>query len=176
MDSLAEAAHVIGQEYVVLPAIPEEKRQTIDDYKLMAETFNSIGEAAKRNGVKFAYHNHGYGFKPVGGKIPIEIIYKQTDPELVFFELDLFWTASAGVDLVTQLEKYPCRFKMLHIKDMKEQKQFSGDGGSSSEWFSFFPNMAIVGDGVLNIKKIIKKAEDIGVKHFFLELDFGGET
>lgn len=171
MDRLGEAANFIEAEYVVLPAIPEEKRQTPDDYKRIAESFNSIGEAAKSNGIKFAYHNHGYGFQPVDGIVPLELIYEQTDPELVFFELDLFWTASAGTNPATLLDKYPNRFRMLHIKDMKEQKQFSGDGGSTSEWFELFPNMTIVGDGVLDLKGIIRKAEDIGVEHFFVELD-----
>lgn len=171
IEELAEAANIIGSKYVVLPAIPEDKRQDLDDYKRMAETFNSIGEAAQRNGVKFAYHNHGYGFQPVEGKVPVEMIYEQTDPELVFFELDLFWTTAAGVDPAALLDRYPNRFRMLHIKDMKEKKQFSGDGGSSSEWFALFPNMTSVGEGVLDIKGIIRKAENIGVQHFFVELD-----
>ena len=84
MDKLGEAAHVLGSEFVVLPAIPQDKRKTLDDYKRMAEAFNKIGEAAKRNGVKLAYHNHGYGWKAVNGQVPIKLILDGTDSSLVF--------------------------------------------------------------------------------------------
>jgi len=70
MDPLAEAAHILGSTYVVLPAIPPDKRQSLDDYRKMADAFNSIGEKAKKAGVKFAYHNHGYGLKPLNGRSP----------------------------------------------------------------------------------------------------------
>ena len=104
MDKLGEAAQVLGNTYVVLPSIPADKRKTLDDYKKMAESFNKIGEAAKKQGIKFAYHNHGYGWKEVDGQIPLELIFANTDPSLVFFEMDLFWTTAGGADPVTFLK------------------------------------------------------------------------
>ena len=85
MNKLGEAARILGNTYVVLPAIPAEKRKTLDDFKIMAEAFNKIGEEAKKEGIKFAYHNHGYGLKEVNGQIPLELIFANTDPSLVFF-------------------------------------------------------------------------------------------
>jgi hypothetical protein len=90
MDKLGEAGHDLGNEFVVLPAIPPTKRKTLDDYKKMAESFNSIGAAAKKVGLKFAYHNHGYGLKPMDGQIPLNIILDGTDSSLVFLEMDLY--------------------------------------------------------------------------------------
>ena len=171
MDKLGEAAHILGQKYVTLPAIPQEFRKNIDDYKRIADTFNKIGESAKKNGVKFGYHNHGYGIKPMDGKIGLDIIFENTDPNLVFFEMDVFWTTAGGADPIEYLNKYPKRYKMLHIKDMTEKKQFSGDGGDASQWIPLFPFMASAGEGVLDIKGIIKKAKEIGVEHYFVEQD-----
>jgi sugar phosphate isomerase/epimerase len=171
MDKLGEAAHVLGHEYVVLPAIPEEKRQTLDDYKRIAETFNKIGENAKKVGLKFGYHNHGYGLKVVNGQIPLQIILDQTDPNLVFFEMDIYWTSAGGASPIEYLEKYPNRYHMLHLKDMKEKKQFSGDGSNAAQWIELFPYMTTAGDGVLNVKNIVEKALSVGVKHFFVEQD-----
>ncbi|MES2796510.1 MAG: sugar phosphate isomerase/epimerase [Bacteroidota bacterium] len=171
MDKLGEAAHVLGQKYVTLPSIPDELRKNLDDYKRIAETFNKIGENAKKNGIKFGYHNHGYGIKPMEGQIPLQIILDQTDPNLVFFELDIFWTASGGADPIDYLTKYPNRYKMLHLKDMKEKKEFSGDGGNASQWIPLFGNMTTAGDGVLDLKGIVNKAKDIGVEHYFVEQD-----
>ena len=64
MVELAKASHIIGAKYVVLPFIPESERLNLDSYKKMAERFNEIGRQAKEEGVKFAYHNHGYGLIP----------------------------------------------------------------------------------------------------------------
>lgn len=171
MDKLGEAAQVLGYKYVVLPAIPDEKRKTLDDYKRIAEAFNRIGESAKKVGLKFAYHNHGYGIKPVNGQVPLEIVYEQTDPELVFFELDIYWTSAGGADPIAWLDRYGKRYRLIHLKDMKEKKQFSGDGGDASQWIALFPFMTTAGDGVLGVKEIVKKAESVGVRHFYVEQD-----
>lgn len=171
MTDLGKARETIGFEYVVLPAIPDERRKTLDDYKKMAETFNSIGKQAKDVGLKFAYHNHGYGLSEVGGIIPLQLILDHTDPELVFFEMDLFWTISGKADPIAYFEKYPNRYRMMHVKDMKENKTFSGDGGDASQWIPLFSNMTSAGSGVVDLKTIIPTAKKYGVKHFFVEQD-----
>ena len=175
MNKLGEAAQVMGNTYVVLPAIPPEKRKTLDDYKKMAEAFNQIGESAKKQGIKFAYHNHGYGWKEINGQIPVELIFTNTDPSLVFFEMDLFWTTAGGADPVTLLEKYKNRYPLMHIKDMKKKVHFSGDGGDSKQWIELFPEMTTAGNGVLDLKTIVSKAKENGVKHFIVEQDMVNE-
>ena len=171
MDKLGEAAAVLGHNYVALPAIPEEKRRSLDDYKRIAETFNRIGEKAKKEGIKFAYHNHGYGLQPVNGKIPMEIIFSNTDPELVFFEMDIFWTTAGGADPIDLLQKYRGRYHLLHLKDMKPKSLFSGDGSDPTQWMELFPLMTTAGDGELGVAQIVKTALSTGVKHFFVEQD-----
>jgi len=175
MDKLGESARVIGNTYVVLPAIPPDKRKTLDDYKKMAEAFNQIGESAKKQGIKFAYHNHGYGWKEMDGQIPVELIFAHTDPSLVFFEMDLFWTTAGGADPVTLLEKYKNRYPLMHVKDMKKKVHFSGDGGDSKQWIELFPEMTTAGNGVLDLKTIVSKAKENGVKHFIVEQDMVSE-
>lgn len=171
MDKLGEAAQILGHEYVVLPAIPEDKRKTLDDYKRMADTFNKIGESAKKAGVKFGYHNHGYGLNTVDGQVPLQVLLDNTDPQLVFLEMDIYWTSAGGADPIAYLEKYGNRYRMLHLKDMKEKKRFSGDGSTAPQWFELFPYMTSAGDGVLGVKAIVEKANALGVKHFFVEQD-----
>ena len=171
MDKLGEAARVLGNTYVVLPSIPPENRKTLDDYKKMAESFNKIGESAKAQGVKFAYHNHGYGLKEVNGQIPLEIIFSNTDPSLVFFEMDLYWTTAGGGDPIALLEKYKGRYPLMHVKDMVKKVHFSGDGGDPKQWIELFPYMTTAGNGVLDLKSIITKAKENGTKHFIVEQD-----
>lgn len=171
MGPLAEAAHVLGARYVVLPAIPDEFRKTTEDYHTIAETFNKIGAAAKKEGIAFAYHNHGYGLNRTEGKMPLDIIFAETDPSLVFFEMDIFWTVAGGIDPVELLTKHKGRYKMMHVKDMKEKKQFAGDGGDARQWISLFPYMTACGNGVLPLRDIIATAKKNGTDHFFVEQD-----
>lgn len=175
MDQLGEAGDELGFRYVGLPAIPEEKRKTLDDYKRMADAFNKIGEQAKKVGLRFAYHNHGYGLKEVDGQIPLNLVLDRTDPDLVFFEMDIYWTAAGGANPLDYLVEYPTRYHLMHVKDMKEKKRFSGEGGSPNEWVELFPFMTTAGDGVLDIKSIVSKGRTIDVKHFFVEQDMVAE-
>jgi sugar phosphate isomerase/epimerase len=171
MEGLAKASSTLGFEYVVLPAIPEEKRKTLDDYKRVADDFNKIGESARKHNLKFAYHNHGYGFKELEGKIPVDMLLDLTDPKNVFLEMDIYWTVAGGVDPVNYLKKYKSRYHLMHVKDMKEKKTFSGDGGTSDQWIEMFPYMTTAGSGALDLKKIVAEAQSSGVKHFFVEQD-----
>jgi sugar phosphate isomerase/epimerase len=171
MNKLGEAARILGNTYVVLPAIPAEKRKTPDDFKIMADAFNKIGEEAKKEGIKFAYHNHGYGLKEVNGQIPLELIFANTDPSLVYFEMDLYWTTAGGADPIALLDKYKNRYPLMHIKDMIKKVHFSGDGGDPKQWIELFPYMTTAGSGVLDLRSIIIKAKENGVKHFIVEQD-----
>jgi sugar phosphate isomerase/epimerase len=175
MNKLGEAAQVLGNTYVVLPAIPADKRKTLDDFKKIADDFNKIGDAAKKAGVKFAYHNHGYGLQAMDGQIPLELLFNNTDPSLVFFEMDLFWTTAGGADPVLLLERHKNRYHLIHIKDMMKKVHFSGDGGDSKQWIELFPFMTTAGNGVLDLKTILSKAKENGVKHFIVEQDMVNE-
>lgn len=171
MSQLAEAAHTIGFKYVVLPSLPAENRKTLDDYKKTIDIFNKIGEQAVKSGLRFGYHNHGYGLQEVEGKIPVQMIIENTDPKYVFLEMDLFWTVAGGVDPIAWLQKYPGRYKMMHVKNMKQKVKFSGDGGDSQQWIELFPQMSTADTGALDLKSIIGAAKKSGVEHFFVEQD-----
>lgn len=171
MPQLAAAAKTLGAEYVVLPAIPDELRKTLDDYKRIAETFNAIGKAANHEGVHFAYHNHGYGIVPVNGQVPLKLILDGTDPDAVFFEMDLYWTIAGGADPLQYLDAYASRYKMMHVKDMAKKVHFSGDGGDAKQWIELFPYMTTAGSGIIDLPAILTKAKASGVQHFFVEQD-----
>ncbi len=171
MDEIGKAGDQLGFEYIGLPAIPEEKRKTLDDYKRVAEELNEIGEKAKKAGLKFAYHNHGYGLNEIDGQIPLKIIFDQTDPNLVFFEMDIYWTVAGGADPIDYLRSYPGRYHLMHIKDMKKKIRFSGDGSRPSQWIELFPYMTSAGEGVLDIPSIISVGQKNGVRHFYVEQD-----
>ncbi len=171
MEAFAAAKMVLGFEYVTLPAIPDDRRKKLDDYKRMAETFNRIGENARKIGLKFTYHNHGYGLQEVDGEVPFEVMINATDPNLVFLEMDIFWTIAGRANPVDYLKKYAGRYHLMHLKDMKPKTHFSGDGSDAAQWMALFPHMTTAGDGELDLAAIVKTAQANGAKHYFVEQD-----
>ena len=171
LEDMARASEVLGFEYVILPAIPQERRTSMEDYKSLAELFNIIGKRARELNLKFGYHNHGYGLSDMEGQIPLQYLIENTDPEWVFLEMDVFWTTAGRADPIEYLTKYPDRYHLMHVKDMKELRTFSGDGGDPGQWMELFPAMCSAGDGVIELDKIIPTAIKSGVKHFMVEQD-----
>ncbi|HKI95261.1 MAG TPA: sugar phosphate isomerase/epimerase [Gemmatimonadales bacterium] len=151
-----EASRVIGLEYLTTPWIPAERRKTLDDWRRVADAFNAIGKAAKRAGFKFAFHNHDYEFQPVSGTIPYDVLLTHTDPELVNFEMDIYWIVKGGQDPLAYFARYPGRFPMLHLKDMAAS---AGHG------------FADVGQGTIDFPPIFRHAGPAGVRYYFVEND-----
>jgi sugar phosphate isomerase/epimerase len=85
--------------------------------------------------------------------------------------MDTFWTIAAGADPIKYLDTNPGRYKMMHVKDMTKQVNFSGDGGNAQQWVELFPFITDAGSGMLDLKTILSHAKKSGVDHFILEND-----
>ncbi len=157
-DQLAETLEynkTINNSLIICPYIPEEMRQSGDDYRKLAELLNEIGAACLQEGFTFAYHNHAFEFEKYGDKTGFEILYKNTDPAYVKMELDCFWALYAGYDPNDIIQTYGDRVVSLHIKDIKKR----GNENVSTE----------IGNGHLDIEEIIKTSNDNLVKWFVIE-------
>jgi sugar phosphate isomerase/epimerase len=173
IDEVLKAATTIGHKYLICPMIlgPD-----IDTYKNAAEKFNRIGESCKKAGIKFGYHNHSQEFHDFNGERPIDVLMERTDPDLVIFELDLFWTTVAGVDPAKFIKKHADRIRLVHIKDMARKME-----APSTDWRVFtdmsigreiLTNQTIVGEGIIDFKSILSTAEKEGIQHYIIESDF----
>ena len=89
----------------------------IDFVKRRCELFNRVGELCRERGMRYYYHNHFQEFQRFGDKTVYEIIMENTDPELVFAEMDTFWITRGGADPVELIERYRDRLLLLHQKD-----------------------------------------------------------
>lgn len=133
---------------------------TAADWRWNAEQFNKIGAEVKKAGLQFGYHNHGSEFKEFDGKIAFDEILRGTDPELVVMEMDCGWVANAGHDPVDYLKRFPGRFHLLHVKDLKKGfKPNTGFDISGTE----------IGNGALDWPRIFAAAKAAGVKGYFVE-------
>jgi len=167
--SVIESSKVIGQSYIVCPWIPEEIRKQPDGWKRAIDTFNHAGEISKKSGIQFAYHNHWFEFLPVNGKLPYDMLLEQCDPDLVKMELDLCWITVAGADPLTYFNRYPGRFPLVHVKDMKKLPKVSASGGQ--DFGDSLKDMTAVGSGIIDWKRIFGQSEKAGIKHYIVEHD-----
>lgn len=138
---------------------------TIDDFKKTAELANQIGAKAKQAGLQYAYHNHNFEFKDRGnGQIGYDVLLKETDPELVKFELDCGWIVTAGYNPVDYFKKYPNRYRMIHVKDFVAGTKPTTDLGGESR-----PKGTELGKGHIDYKPIFAAAGPAGVEYYFSE-------
>src|SRR6476620_189781 len=164
-----EAAKVVGHEYLVNPWIDEDIRKQPDGWKQAAETFNRAGEACKKAGIQFAYHNHWFEFLPVNGKLPYDILLEECDPKLVKMEMDLCWIMVGGQDPLKYFKRYPGRFPLVHVKDLTKIPKTDASGGQN--FGDSLDEMTEVGSGMIDWKKILAQSDKAGIKHYFVEHD-----
>ncbi len=156
LDATIESAKAIGHRFLICPYLDAKDRQTLDDYKRHAETFNRAGEACRKAGIQFGYHNHDFEFEMKDGKLPFDVLLAETDKNLVQMELDLYWISKAGQNPLAYLEKYPDRFVLFHVKEMDNTPK---------------RGITEVGRGVIDFKTIFAKAPKGSIKHYFVEQD-----
>ena len=150
----------LGVKYLVQPGQP--RTRSVEEVAYVCDVFNEAGKIVKAAGIPFGYHNHDFEFAKVvpggtgavfgrhnNGEKIYDLFLKDTDPDLVFFEMDVYWTVIGQNDPVEYMKKYPDRIKLLHIKDR-----------------------AILGQsGFMNFEMIFKQAYQIGVKEYYVELE-----
>ena len=155
----------LGVKYLVQPGLPNI--ETHDDAKIVCEVYNSAGEIAKAAGIKWGYHNHNMEFKRImsdaekakapspsdfwrpKGDVLYDLLLTGTDPNLVFFEMDVYWTVMGQADPLEYFEKYPTRFPLLHIKD----------------------RLVLGQSGMMNFENIFNKAYANGLSEYYVEIE-----
>ena len=106
LEDVIEAAQILGQKYAGIAALPDDMRQNLDGYKRSADLFNEIGMRMNAAGMKFLYHNHGYGLVEMEGEIPLKVILERTDPNFVAMEMDVYWTTAGRADPIAYLKRF----------------------------------------------------------------------
>jgi sugar phosphate isomerase/epimerase len=131
-----------------------------DDWLRTAEFLNAKGEAFKRHGVKFSYHNHNPEFVPHGETNGLVMLLEHTDPKLVHFHMDAGWVVAAGHDPVELIKAYPGRFRLMHVKDLAAAHQVNTALKAAT---------VEVGAGIVNWKRVVGAAMADGMRHFCVE-------
>lgn len=111
-----------GMEYIVTPSLHVQDQKTLDLY---CRYYNEIGKKCNAAGIKYGYHNHSHEFNKINDtdKLILDYMIENTDPDKVFYQLDVYWTVMGKASPVDYFKRYPGRFKLLHIKDRTEVGQ-----------------------------------------------------
>ncbi len=167
LNVVLDEAVTLGVPYVGLAWIPHDNEQPFTDAmaREAAAHFNTWGAAAQARDLQFFYHVHGYEFRPNDdGSTPFDVLVAETDPDAVKFEMDVFWVTHPGVDPAALLRKYPDRWALMHIKDMKQgtpTPDYSGHATAEAD--------VPIGTGMIDYAAVLEAAEEIGLSRYFIE-------
>ena len=164
-ETVISNARTLGVKWVGLAWYPHgEGGFTEADARRAVADFNQFGRTMKDAGLSFFYHNHGYEPVPNGDGTLLDLIIRETDPALVHFEMDVLWTWLPDADPVALIRKYPGRFRLMHIKDMKPGiPRGSLSGGLPDD------QQAAIGEGQVNWPALMAAAQQDGFEYYYLE-------
>ena len=146
-DEAIEAHLAAGMKYIVAPWMNVPK--TLADLQTYCDYYNIIGKKCKEKGLLFGYHNHAHEFTKIEDALMYDYMLEHTNPEWVFFQMDVYWIVMGRQSPVEYFQKYPGRFTLLHIKDHKELGQ----------------------SGMVGFDAIFKNTDVAGVKHLIVEVE-----
>ncbi len=164
-----ERARDLGVKFAMCAWINHDSKAgfTEADVRRAASDFNKWGEAFKQAGITFAYHPHGYEFRPLKEKSDrthFDLLVELTTPEFVSFEMDVFWVTHPGQDPAKLLAKYPNRWALMHIKDLRKGAPTGIHTGQAPP-----TDDVPIGTGQVDWPAVLKQAAAVGVKHYFIE-------
>ncbi len=163
-----KTAQALGLKFAGVAWIPHDIGNFGEaDVKRAAADFAEFGAAFKAAGIQFFYHVHGYEFRPVtegASDTFFDLLARETNPELVAFEMDVFWVVHPGADPVKLLQKYPGRWALMHLKDIAKGARTGVYTGKAP-----LTDDVALGTGQVNWPSVLKNAAEAGVKYYFIE-------
>jgi sugar phosphate isomerase/epimerase len=163
METVIQDAKTLGAEFVRVAWIPHTAPMDLALAQKTVADFNSFGQKLQAGGLTFCYHNHGFEFLPYGEGTYFDYIVQNTKPDFVSFEMDILWVFHPGADPAALLKKYPNRFRLMHVKDLKKGVKGDFSGGTPPE------NDVTLGTGQLNLPQIMKAARKTKIKYYYIE-------
>lgn len=159
-----DQAHAIGLRYT---GTSNTESLTADGWKKLAALFNECGRLSSPAGIQFTYHNHIREFEPLGNTNGYHILLTECDASLVKMEMDIFWITYSGQDPLVWFRRFPGRFALLHIKDLKKGVTVNPDAFPGPGTNPFAP----VGQGRIDWVRVFEHVKQAGAKHIFVEQD-----
>lgn len=166
-EAVAAEAKALGLKYIGTAWITHKGSFDAAQAHAAAAALNHAGEILASHGLRCFDHCHGYEFEPGAAgpnTLAMDILMKETNPKWVTFQMDILWVTYPGQDPAEWLLKYPGRWELMHLKDLKKGVETGKHTGGTD------PNNDVaLGTGQMNWSKILKAAKTSGVKYYFIE-------
>jgi sugar phosphate isomerase/epimerase len=163
--TVAADAHTIGAEYVVASTIPHKKKHlTAENITRAIDDFGAWGQKLAGSRLHLCYHTHGVEFDKSPDGTLFDTLVQRTDPKYVNFEMDIFWIVFAFQDPAKLLRKYPGRFPLMHVKDIRKGTALGGSPGDVLEEAS-----VPLGAGIVDVPAALRAGKETGVRHYYIE-------
>lgn len=157
-----QRAKSFGASYVMCAWISHKDNHfNIENAKNALEVFNKAGKILNEGGITLVYHPHGYEFKPYLDGTMFD--YMAKNAKNFDFEMDVYWVKHGGEDPMTLFERYPDKFKLMHLKDMKKGTVGNTTGHGDVE------DNVVLGTGMIAMEALFLKGKELGVEYMFIE-------
>jgi sugar phosphate isomerase/epimerase len=166
-EEVLKEAQALGLKHYGCAWIPHQGKFDAEQTKRAAAGFEKAGAILAKEGIGVFYHCHGFEFEPgvVGSdRFAMDILMQETDPRHVGFQMDILWITYPGQDPAAWFAKYPGRWQLVHLKDLKKGVPIGFHNGGTDP-----NNDVVLGTGQMNWPKILAAAKKSGVKHYFIE-------
>lgn len=164
VDKVIANAKAFGAKFVMCAWVPHHGDTfTLADADKAIDVFNKAGEKLAKEGLFLCYHAHGYEFGAYEKETLFDYMAGKMNPKFANFEMDVYWVKQSGTNPLMLFNKYPGRFKMMHLKDRKSGTPDSSNGQADVE------TNVVLGSGDVGIAALMKAARKEGVKHYFIE-------
>ncbi|HEY2261817.1 MAG TPA: sugar phosphate isomerase/epimerase [Streptosporangiaceae bacterium] len=116
-EAVIAAARTLGADTVIIPYLPPPRFADADGVHGIAAELNEASARLAGEGMRLGYHNHDFELSSlIGGTPALEVLVGQLD-DAVLLELDTYWAAVGGQDVVPLLGRLGDRVGYLHVKD-----------------------------------------------------------
>ena len=147
----------VGAKWAIQASMPGGEPKSMDGVKRVAAHFNRVGELCRKSGLKFAFHNHPPDFKMMEDVRIFDYLLKNTDPKLVYYQIDCGNIINVGCDCIQYLRDYPGRFPLWHTTDYDAANRKS----------------MLAGEGDVPFAEMFKQAKALGLEQLTNELHTG---
>ena len=161
-ENVVAQAKAFNAKYVMCAWVPhDDNKWDLEETQHAVDVFNKAGKVLKENGLTLAYHAHGYEFRPYkDGTLFDYMAESATD---FTFELDVYWAYHGGADPLALMKKYPKKFTLMHLKDMKHGVIGNNTGHEDVE------TNVVLGTGQVDISGVVAEAKKLGIEYMFIE-------
>lgn len=141
---------VLGNKFLIVPGLSEDRRNSIAAWKKTAEDFNRIADRLTPLGMYTGYHNHSHEFTDMDGEIPWDAFFGNTKKAVVM-QVDTGNALHGGADVVPYVAKYPGRALTVHLKEYSQDHK-----------------TALIGEGKVDWQKVFQLCETVGATQWYI--------